>query len=125
MAQESSYKPGSVYEISYIKVLPGQFENYMDYLSGNWKKRQEFAKKEGVVLSYKVLSVNNARNGEPDLVLMIEYKDYGSIAEREAFGKKLDAYMAQTARAAEEASASRQKMRELMGSMELQELVLK
>jgi len=51
MAQESSYKPGSVFELSYIKVMPGEFENYMDYLSDRWKKSNEFLKKEGVVLT--------------------------------------------------------------------------
>lgn len=30
MAQESSYKPGTVWNAGRIDVLPGQFENYMD-----------------------------------------------------------------------------------------------
>ena len=34
MAQEASYKPGSVWVASRINVLPGQFENYMDFLAG-------------------------------------------------------------------------------------------
>lgn len=42
MAQESSYKPGSVFQLSYIKVLPGEFENYMDYLSDRWKNPMNF-----------------------------------------------------------------------------------
>jgi hypothetical protein len=125
MAQESSYKPGSVFVASSIEVLPGQFENYMDYLAGRWKTIQEFSKKEGIVLSSRVLRVNHARDGEPTLILLIEYKDYGTIAQKEAFGKKLDAFLAETDRIAETATASRGKMRELKGTMELQELVLK
>jgi hypothetical protein len=125
MAQESSYKPGSVFELSYIEVLPGQFENYMDYLSDRWKKSNEFLKKEGVVLSYRVLAINNARDGEPTLVLMIEYKDYTTNAQKDAIGKKLNEYMTQTDRSSETASAARGKMREQKGSIELQELVLK
>jgi hypothetical protein len=125
MAQESSYKPGSVFELSYIEVLPGQFENYMDYLSDRWKKSNEFLKKEGVVLSYRVLAINNARDGEPTLVLLIEYKDYTTNAQKDAIGKKLNEYMSQTDRSSETASAARGKMREQKGSIELQELVLK
>lgn len=125
MAQESSYKPGSVFEVSYIEVLPGQFENYMDYLSDRWKKSNEFLKKEGVVLSYRVLAINNARDGEPTLMLMIEYKDYATNAQKDAIGKKLNEYMTQTDRSSETASAARGKMREQKGSIELQELVLK
>jgi len=125
LAQESSYKPGSVFELSYIKVLPGEFENYMDYLSDRWKKSNEFLKKEGVVLSYRVLAINNPRDGEPNLVLLIEYKDYATNAQKDAVGKKVNEFMAQTDRSSETASAARGKMREQKGSVELQELILK
>ena len=36
-AQESSYKPGTVWEAGRIDVLPGQFENFMDWLATSWK----------------------------------------------------------------------------------------
>ena len=125
MAQESNYKPGTVWNASRIDVLPGQFENYMDYLATTWKKNQEMAKADGIVLDYHVLSVNNARQGEPDLVLIVEYKDYQTTAQQEAFSKKVEAMMAQDSRKQDAASGARTKMRELMGSIEYQELVLK
>ena len=124
-AQESSYKPATVWQASRIDVLPGQFENYMDYLSTTWKKNQELAKAEGIVLDYHVLSVNNARQGEPDLVLIVEYKDYQTTAQQEAFSKKVEAMMAQDSRKQDAASGVRTKMRELLGSIEYQELILK
>lgn len=125
MAQESSYKPGSVWEASRIDVLPGQFENYMDYLAANWKKVQELAKAEGIVLDYHVLATNNARAGEPDLILIVEYKDYQTTAQQEAFSKKLNAMLAMDNRKQASANGERTKMRELMGSTEYQELILK
>jgi len=125
MAQESSYKPGSVWQVSRIDVMPGQFENYMDYLSGTWKKIQEAGKAEGVVVDYHVLSLNNARQGEPDLVLIVEYKDYMTTAQQEAAQKRVNALLAQDDRKAEAAGAARGKMREQLGSMEYQELNLK
>jgi len=125
MAQESSYKPGSVFEATSVKVMPGQFENYMDYLAGRWKTIQEFGKKEGVVLSYRVLAINNPRENEPTLILLVEYKDYETNAQREAFSKKLDAHLKETDRSAQVGNAERQKLREQKGSMELQELILK
>ena len=124
-AQESSYKPGSVWEASRIDVMPGQFENYMDYLATTWKKNQELAKAEGIVLDYHVLSVNNARQGEPDLVLIIEYKDYLTTAQQEAFSKKINALMARDNRQQATAAGERGKMREQLGSTEYQELILK
>jgi hypothetical protein len=124
-AQQSSYTPGSVFYASRLKVMPGQFENYMDYLSTTWKKIQEFGKKEGIVLSYRVLSLNNARHGEPDLILLIEHKDYSTTAQREAYDKKLQAFLAMDERKMEAGGAARGVMRESLGNLEYQELILK
>ncbi|MFO1341155.1 MAG: hypothetical protein U1F53_23520 [Burkholderiaceae bacterium] len=124
-AQDVSYTPGSVWQLSSIQVEPGQFEKYMDYLAANWKRVQELGKKEGIVVSYHVLSVNSNRKDEPDLVLAVEFKDYQTNAQRLAFQKKLEAMLAQDVRKQDVASGERQVMRKLVGNMELQELVLK
>lgn len=125
IAQDSSYTPGTVWESSYIDVLPGQFENYMDYLATTWKKVQELGKREGAVVSYHVLSTNNPRQGEPDLILIVEYRDYRTTAQQEALSDKVNAMLAQDDRKADAASAARGPMRELLGSREYQELKLK
>lgn len=124
VAQESSYKPGPVWEASRIEVLPGQSENYMDWLAANWKKVQELGKAEGIVVDYHVLAVNNPRAGEGNLVLIVVYKDYLTTAQQEAFRKKVNAMLAQNERAAATASAERGKMREQISSTEFQELIL-
>jgi len=93
-AQDSSYVPGTVWNFSYITVEPGQFENYMDYLSKTWKKSQDFGMKEGDIVSYHVFQINNSRAGEPDLVLAIETKDYLTNAQQLAVQKKFEKFMA-------------------------------
>jgi hypothetical protein len=125
MAQESSYKLGSVWTGGRIHVLPGQFDNYMDWLAKDWKRMREFGKKEGVELSYHVLQVNNARKDEPNLILLIESKDYLTTAQQEAFNTKLNAFLAADDRKQGAASAGRGAMREQWGSIEYQELILK
>ena len=125
LAQEASFKPGSVWTFSYIQVEPGQMQRYLDFLSGDWKRINELGKKEGYVVSYHVLSVNNARNGEPDLILAVESKDYYSNAEQLAQQKSMEAMLASNARKMEAESGERKSMRKLMGGMELQELILK
>ena len=124
-AQETSYKPGSVWTAGRIHVLPGQFDNYMDWLAGDWKRMREFGKKEGVELSYHVMQVNNPRKDEANLILLIEMKDYMTTAQQEAFNKKLNAFLASDDRKQGAASAVRGAMRETWGSTEFQELVLK
>jgi hypothetical protein len=124
-AQASSYTPGTVWNFSNIQIEPGQFESYMDFLATTWKKSNEFGKKEGNLVSYHVFQVNNPRNGEPDLILAIESKDYLSNAEQLALQKKYEAFMAMDQRKMDTASGERKVMRKLVGSMELQELKLK
>jgi len=124
-AQASSYTPGTVWTFSNIQIEPGQFENYMDFLATTWKKSNEFGKKEGNVVSYHVFQVNNPRNGEPDLILAIESKDYLTNAEQLALQKKYEAFLAMDQRKMNAASGERKVMRKLLGNMELQELKLK
>jgi hypothetical protein len=108
-----------------IDVLPGQFENYMDWLAGQWKKVNELGKAEGIVAEYHVLASTHPRQGEPDLILIIEYKDFQTTAQQEAFDKKVNALLAQDDRKAAAASGERTKMREQLGSTQYQELILK
>ncbi len=124
-AQESSYTPGNVWTFSYIKIEPGQFENYMDFLSKTWKKGNDFSVKEGDIVSYHVLQVNNPRSGEPDLILAIEAKDYLTTAQQLALQKKFEKFMASDTRKLDAGSGERKVMRKLDGGMELQELKLK
>lgn len=124
-AQDSNYMPGTVWNFSYIKVEPGQFENYMDYLSKTWKKGQDFAVKEGDIVSYHVFQINNARADEADLILAIETKDYLTNAQQLAVQKKFEKFMAQDTHKLDAGMGERKVMRKLSGSMELQELKLK
>lgn len=124
-AQESSYTFGTVWEFSYIQTEPGQFEKYIDWLSGDWRKIMEFQKKEGVLVSYHILTINNTRNGEPDVILAAEYKDYLPTAQRLELQKKLEGMLRTDAHKEDAASGERKSLRKLVGSMELQELKLK
>ena len=125
MAQQSSYTPGTVWQITDMKVEPGQFENYMDYLAGDYRKSMELQKSLGTVVSYHIYSVNNPRMGEPDLILAVEFKDYVTTAQQAEIQKKIETAMATDAHKSATASGARAKMRTQIGSVEMQELKFK
>jgi hypothetical protein len=120
-----SYAPGSVWETSRIEILPGQFQNYMDWLKNNWKPNMEFLKAEGWLLSYHVLTVNERRDGEPHMILVQEWRDYPTIAQNEELNNKWLARQRSNPREAATQNGARQVMRIGRGGMQLQELVLK
>lgn len=70
-----TYENGPVEEISYVETKPGMFNDYLRYLATSWRAEQEMAKRDGDVLSYKVLAVDHPRAGEADLMLVIVYKN--------------------------------------------------
>ena len=82
------YHNGVVWNIAFIRMKPGMETAYMNYLAGSWKGTQEALKKEGLILSYKVISVEGHTPGEWNLMLMTEYKD---LATMEASEDKADA----------------------------------
>ncbi|MBW8758727.1 MAG: hypothetical protein JF586_14030 [Burkholderiales bacterium] len=124
-AQSSNYTPGSVWTFTYVQLEPGQFENYLDFLDKEFKKSNDFGVKQGYILSYHVLQVNNARAGEPDLILAVEGKDYLTNAQQLEIQKKYEEFMAKDNRKMTTESGDRKVMRKFVGGMELQELKLK
>lgn len=125
VAQESSYTPGNYWTVSMIDVAPGQDENYMDYLAGQYKRSQDFAKSKGWIANYHILSNLNARDGEPDLYLITEFKEMATRAEELRRQKEFDAFMKKDVRVRTAEAGTRVTMRIPKGSMLLQEMVLK
>ena len=82
------YHDGSVWSIGFIRVKAGMDTAYLNYLASDWKKEQEALKAEGLILSYKVISVEAHTPAEWNLMLMTEYK---SLAAMEAGADKVDA----------------------------------
>jgi hypothetical protein len=50
------FRPGTVWTLAFIRMKPGMETAYLNYVAGSWKSNQEAAKKEGLILSYKVLT---------------------------------------------------------------------
>src|SRR5215203_2299481 len=76
---ERVYDNGPVWVISYIETKTGMFDDYMAYLATKWRETNEADKQAGVVLDYKVLSVDQPRDGEADVILMIQYKNMAAF----------------------------------------------
>lgn len=119
---ERVYDQGSVWQISYIETKPGMFDDYMKYLSTSWRALQEEQKKAGDVLSYKVLAVDTPRDHEPDVILMVEYKNMAvfdrSLAEGEAMTAKVFGSLPKS----NQAAISRESIRTLRGGVGVREM---
>lgn len=77
------YHNGTVWNIAFIRIKPGMDTAYMNYLAGPWKAEQEAQKKDGNIISYKVISVEGHTTGEWNLMLMTEYKNLATMEANE------------------------------------------
>lgn len=70
---------GSVWNIAFIRMKPGMETAYLNYLAGSWKVNQEAMKKEGLVLSYKVITTEGHNSNDWNVMLMTEYKNLATM----------------------------------------------
>ena len=118
------YRDGSVWNISMIHVKPGMSSAYLNYLATDWKRNQEAAKKEGLILSYKVLVTEGHSPNDWDLLLMTESKD---LATMEASTDKADALVQKVIgddQKQMQGYKDRSEIREVMGTRLAREIVL-
>ncbi|MCC6744384.1 MAG: hypothetical protein IT175_11040, partial [Acidobacteria bacterium] len=118
------YHDGSVWGIGQIRVKPGMNEAYLAYLSSQWKTQQEALKKEGIILSYKVITTESHGPQDFNMLLMSEYKD---LASYEANQDKAEALMQRVAGDDQkqiQGYRDRAEMREVLGSRLGREIIL-
>ena len=125
LADEHAYSEGPVVNIARIRTVDGKFDDYMKWLATTWKQEEEAAKKAGYILSYEVLTVEARGPDDPDLLLVITYKNWaaldGALAKGDEIAKQIEGSVA----AASQAQADRSKIRRVLGSYTTQQLLLK
>lgn len=124
-ADGRNWNDGPVINVSAVRTLDGHFDDYMKWLATGFKKQEEAAKKAGLVLSYRVLVAEPRGPNDPDIYLVVEYKNWAAL---DNLGSKFDALSTQLEGSPEKAaqsSADRGKIRTLLGSQTMQEALLK
>jgi hypothetical protein len=125
LADGTHYNDGPVVNVSYIKTVDGRFDDYMSWLATTWKKQEEAAKKAGLILSYRVMVAEPRGPSDPDIYLVVEYKNWAAY---DGLGGKLEAVSAQvegSIQKANQAEVDRGKIRTVLGSETMQEALLK
>ena len=125
VAEDHPFTEGAIVNVEAIRTEYGRFDEYMKFLDSKWKADQEVAKKAGYITSYKVITVEPRGENDPDIYLVVYYKNWaaldGATAKRDAVAKEVDGSVS----AANEAGIGRGKLRRVLGSWTGQELDLK
>lgn len=70
---------GNVVVVTHVTTHPGMFNAYINDLNNVWRKFMEEQKKDGSVVDYGMYANSFGRDGEPDLILTVTYKDWAAF----------------------------------------------
>jgi hypothetical protein len=120
-----AYKEGPVTQVTYVKIKPGQFDNYMKWLDATFKPENEAFKKAKVILDYKVYGQDARDPHDADLILTVTYANMAALdnlnEKTDAITEKFEGNLDKQ----NSAFADRGSMREILGGKLIRELILK
>src|SRR6266849_7354575 len=122
---DAPYTEGSVWNITMVKAKPGMGDEYLKGLAKTFKGTLDEAKKQNLILDYKILLGDAANPQDFDILLMVEQKDMASFDNaREKFdpiARKIEGTPDQQRATA----TKRLEIREILGNKLMREITLK
>ena len=119
------YTPGTVWGVTTIRIHPGMDQAYLEYLDTELKKESEISIKNGFMKSYKILRSQDDDSGWNMLIL----REYDSFASLEKNAEKADEVLRQATGIDDQKGmqgyTDRSKIRDVMGTKFMRELILK
>ena len=85
---EPPFISGDYWEVTGIKTADGAGLKYARWLAGEWRKNSEFAKSQGWIKDFMVISNVHARSDEPDLYLISVFENMATVEQGEERRKK-------------------------------------
>ena len=118
------YRDGTVWNVAFIKMKPGMESAYLSYIASDWKREQDAFKKEGLILSYKVLATEAHGTTDWNLLLMTEYKDLATLEVNQQKMEEVGMKIFGSDEKIRQGYKDRLEIREVMGERLAREIVL-
>lgn len=116
IAQSGPFVAGDYINVAAVTVEPGHAREYGIYLATEWKAEREFAKSQGWITSFEVLTNPHKRAGEPDVYLVNRFKTFADPAENERRGKLIQDHLKKTEAQMMAGAAERDKYRKTIST---------
>lgn len=123
-ADERPYTDGSVWAISMIRTADGLGDVYLESLGKTLKPNLDEAKKQGLILSYKIIGANAVGPDDWDILILVEYQNWAAFdGLSEKFEPIARKFMSKDQE--RDLMETRLTMRRIVGEKTGQELILK
>ena len=125
LAVDRPYTMGSVWTVTLVRIKPGMDNVYIGDLAQNWKRVMDEAKKQNLILSYKVLDSAPTSKDEWNMLLLVEFKNWGAFDTPPESMDAIAEKMVGPEKQQLESLVKRGEVREILGIRNMQEIVFK
>lgn len=124
VAQDNTrnWNNGHVVVVTHVDTKTGMFNAYINDLNNVWRKFLEEQKKDGSVVAYGMYANSFAREGEPDLILTVTYRDWAAFDRGPDYFDELSKKLAGGPDKMRDAALDRDTLREIGSTMVLQQV---
>ncbi len=122
---DAPYTEGPVWNITMVKAKAGMGDEYLKSLAKTLKLSLEEAKKQNLILDYKILLGNAATPQDFDILLMVESKNMAALDNTREKFDPIARKIVGTTDQQQAMAVKRLDIREIMGSKLMREITLK
>ena len=124
-AVDRPYTMGSVWTVTLVRVKYGMDQQYLTDLSGAFKRSLDEARKQNLILSYKVLDGVSSNGNDWNLMILTEQKNWSLFDTPPETFDAIAEKMVGPEKQQMELLVKRSDMREVVGIKNLQEIIFK
>jgi hypothetical protein len=119
------YTEGPVWAITMVKAKPGMEDDYLKNLANIYRLTNDEAKKQGLIMDYRILIGDASSPHDFNILLMVEYKNMAAL---DGLRNKLDPIgekIIGNEDVQRQGAMKRMEIREIMGDKLMREVTLK
>lgn len=122
---DAPYTEGPVWTITMVKTKPGMADDYLKNLAQAYKATNEEAKKQGIIMDYKILLGDDSTPQDFDILLMQEFKNMAALDGLREKTDPIARKLIGSEDVQRQGAVKRMEIREIMGNKTMREITLK
>src|SRR5207247_3126165 len=119
------YTEGPVWTITMVKTKPGMADDYLKTLAKIYKATAEEAKKQNIIMDYKILLGDTSSPNDFDILLLQQFKNMAAFDGLRDKLDPIDSKIIGNAEVQRQGAVKRMELREIMGNKLMREITLK
>ena len=122
---DAPYAEGPVWTITMVKTKPGMADDYLKNLAQIYKATNDEAKKQGIIMDYKILLGADSTPQDFDILLMQEFKNMAAFDGLRDKTDPIARKLIGSEDVQRQGAVKRMEIREIMGNKLMREITLK